>query len=118
MSRAYFTENQKLIDSPWPKWTMDECMEMQEILLEKGYYVECGVMRIGCDKKFHDSWRVERHDLPRLVEQLFRRRFTVEVQAEGSGKASINFVYDYHAQEVISAVKKFWKNNNEGDGLL
>ena len=35
------------------------------------------------------------------------------VKAEGKGMASINFCYDYHSDTVISACRKFWKNNNK-----
>lgn len=112
MSRAYFTEDAKLAGSPFPQWTFQECCLIREILLEKGYYVNC-VSRLGCDRKFHDAWSVQRADIPRLVEELFKRRIAVEVQAEGHGKASIIFVYDYSAGQILDAVRRFWKNNNE-----
>ena len=112
MSESYFNETQKLASANFPKWTFQECMLIHDILREKGYLVNC-VSRIGCDRKYHDAWQVYRADVPRLIEQLFRQRFTVEVQAEGHGMASINFCYDYHAETVIAAVKRFWKNNNE-----
>ncbi|MBO6274818.1 MAG: hypothetical protein J6M91_04650 [Methanobrevibacter sp.] len=112
MTESYFTEDQKMCASPWPKWSFDECMLIQEILHDKGYWVNC-VSRVGCDRKYHDAWHVYRKDVPRLIEQLFRQRFVVEVQAEGHGRASINFCYDYHAETVIAAVKRFWKNNNK-----
>ena len=114
MTEPYPTENQKLAASPWPKWTWDECMLIHEILLEKGYIVNC-VSRMGCDRKYHDAWQVEREDVPRLVEQLFRQRLVVEIQAEGHGKASMNFVYDYHADTIIAAVGRFWKNKKGDD---
>lgn len=113
MSRAYFTEDAKMAYSPFPAWTIGECIEMENILREKGYYVQCGVLRVGCDRKFHDAWQVQREDVPRLIEQLFRQRIVVEVQAEGHGKASINFVYDYAASSILEAVGKFWKNKEE-----
>lgn len=109
---AYFTEDQKMYTSNFPKWNLDECYTIREILYDKGYFINC-VSRVGCDRKYHDAWQVERKDVPRLVEQLFRQRLTVEVQAEGHGLASINFVYDYHASTIIAAVKRFQKNNRE-----
>lgn len=109
MTRSYFDETAKLATSPWPKWTLDECDTIRETLDSKGYFINC-VSRIGCDRKYHDAWEVERTDVPRLIEQLFRQRITVEVQAEGSYKASINFVYDYAASDIIDAVKRFQKN--------
>ena len=112
MAESYFTEDQKLVASNYPKWTFDECMLIQNILIDKGYLVNC-VSRMGCDRKYHDAWQVYRADVPRLIEQLFRQRFIVEVQPEGHGMASINFVYDYHSETVIAAVKRFWKNNNK-----
>ena len=115
MGRSYFTEDAKLARSPWPKWTISECLLMEEILRKKNYHVNCGVNRIGRDHKFHDAWQVERKDIPRLIEQLFRQRIAVEVQAEGHGKASINFIYDYHAAHILDCVKKFWKNKPDGD---
>ena len=106
---AYFTENAKMAYTSFPKWTMEDCMKMENILYDKGYYIHT-VSRVGCDRKYHDAWQVNREDVPRLIEQLFRQRIAVEVQAEGHGKASINFVYDYHADTIISAVKRFWRN--------
>lgn len=111
MSRAYFTEDEKMVASPWPRWTSKECAKIQWILVEeKGYGVDI-VSRIGCDRKEHDAWQVWRKDIPQLIEQLFRQRIVVEVQAEGHNKASINFVYDYSASQIIHAVKRFQKNN-------
>ena len=112
MTESYFTEDAKLLGSPFKPWTFHECCLMTEILLEKHYLVNC-VSRLGCDRKYHDAWRVERKDIPRLVEELFKRRIAVEVQAEGHGKASIIFVYDYSASQIIDACRRFWKNNNK-----
>lgn len=114
MSRAYFGEEAKLVNPQFPKWTGKECHKMEEILREKGYYIMT-CMRIGCDMKYHDSWQVQREDMPRLIEQLFRQRIVVEVQAEGHGKASINFCYDYHAKHILSAVRRFQKNKRGDD---
>lgn len=113
MGRSYFTEDAKFVDAKFPKWNIDECLTMEKILNEKNYPVSCGVMRVGCDRKYHDAWQVERKDIPRLVEQLFRQRIVVEVQAEGHGKASINFIYDYSADHIIDVVSKFWKNKED-----
>ena len=110
MGESYFTEDQKLVKFKTLPWTADECYAIQKILDEKGYSVTVGVQRLGCDRKFHDSWQVWREDVPRLVEQLFRQRITVEVQAEGKGKASINFCYDYPASQILDAVHRFWRN--------
>jgi len=112
MSESYFTEDAKLAKSPFPAWNPEQCETIRETLLEKGYWMN-NVSRLGCDRQWHDAWRVERADIPRLVEELFKRRIAVEVQAEGHGKASIIFVYDYSAEQIIDAVKRFWKNNNE-----
>ena len=109
MSRSYFTEDQKLAYSPFPKWTYKETNTMRRILENKGYSIRI-VSRIGCDRKYHDAWEVERKDIPQLIEQLFRQRIVVEVQAEGHGKASINFVYDYSASSIINAVTRFQIN--------
>lgn len=109
MSRSYFTEDAKMASSPFPKWTFEQCCKIASILHEKGYYMNT-VSRVGCDRNYHDAWQVERKDIPRLVEQLFRQRIAVEVQAEGHGKASIIFVYDYSAKTIISAVNRFQRN--------
>ena len=109
MSEPYLTEDAKMASSPWPKWTFDECYKIREILYDKGYFINC-VSRVGCDRRYHDAWQVQREDVPRLVEQLFRQRLVAEFQAEGHGLASINFCYDYHADTIISAVERFQKN--------
>lgn len=114
MTQEYLDETAKLAQSPWPSWSISESRTMHDELYAKGYWVNC-VYRIGCDRKYHDAWQVERADIPRLIEQLFRHRFVVEVQAEGKGMASINFCYDYSASSVIRAVKKFWKNNRRSE---
>lgn len=108
-SRPYFTEEKKLAYSPFPKWTWKESNTIRRILHNKGYFINI-VSRIGCDRKSHDAWQVQRKDIPRLVEQLFRQRIVVEVQAEGRYDASINFVYDYSASQIIEAVTRFQKN--------
>lgn len=111
MSKAYFNETDKIASASWPAWTHEQQNLITDILNDKGYNI-CCVSRIGCDRKCHDAWLVERDDIPRLIEQLFRQRITVEVQAEGRGKASINFCYDYSAAHILSAVKRFHRNNN------
>lgn len=115
MNRPYLTEDAKMFTSPYEAWSIEECITIHNILFEKGYFVNC-VSRIGCDRKYHDAWEVEREDVPMLIEQLFRQRLVVEVQAEGSYKASINFVYDYHASTIIDACRRFQKNR-KGDVL-
>lgn len=109
MSRPYFTESDKLAYSPFPRWTWDENIKIVSILHEKGYFANA-VSRRGCDRKYHDAWQVPRKDVPQLVEQLFRQRITVEVQAEGKGMAAITFVYDYAASTIIESVRRFQKN--------
>ena len=117
MSRSYFNESHKMYRvKNVPKWTWDEQTQMQEILFNKGFLVST-VSRVGCDRKYHDAWQVQRTDVPQLIEELFRQRFTVEVQSEGSYKASINFCYDYPGESVISAVKRFRKNKLNGGKL-
>ena len=76
MTESYYTEDQKLCKLNTPKWSFDECILIQDILINKGYLVNC-VSRRGCDRKYHDAWHVKRADVPRLIEQLFRQRFTV-----------------------------------------
>ena len=36
---AYFTEDAKMAYTSFPKWTMEDCMKMENILYDKGYYV-------------------------------------------------------------------------------
>ena len=115
MSRPYLTEDAKMFSAPTRAWSIEECITIHNILFEKGYFVNC-VSRIGSDRKYHDAWQVEREDIPMLIEQLFRQRLVVEVQAEGAYKASINFVYDYNAETIIEACRRFQKNR-KGDAL-
>ena len=117
MSRAYFTEDQKLakLTHP-PRWTISEQTIIEETLFDKGYFVNT-VSRIACDCKWHDALQVKREDMPQLIEELFRQRLTFEVQAEGKYNASIIFCYDDHATTVISAVKRFRKNKRNGGKL-
>ena len=115
MGRSYFTEDAKMFNAPVTRWTAEECYAMQNILDKKGYFVTC-VSRVGADRKYHDAWLLWREDIGRLVEQLFRHRLVVEVQAEGRGKASINFVYDTTASEILSFLPKIWRNK-KGDVL-
>lgn len=109
MTRSYFTEDAKMYTSPFEPWSIEECHTIHQILFEKGYWINC-VSRVGCDRKYHDAWQVEREDVGRLIEQCFRQRLVVEVQAEGHGKATLNFVYDYHAETIIDACRRFQKN--------
>ena len=112
MTRSYFTEDAKMFKAHTSRWTLKDCETIHRILSEKGYSVNC-VSRVGCDRKYHDAWQVQRADIPRLIEQCFRQRLVVEVQAEGHGKASINFVYDYDAVTIIDAVNRFLKNKRD-----
>lgn len=109
MSRSYFTEDAKLHHSQFPPWSIDAQMEIEKILCDKGYFINC-VSRMGCDRKYHDAWLVERKDIPSIIEELFRQRIVVEVQAEGSYCASINFCYGYSEYQVLDAVKRFRRN--------
>lgn len=106
MSRTYHTEDQKLVKYNFPKWTFDECYTIRDVLYDKGFFINC-VSRIACDGKYHDAWQVQREDVPQLVEELFHQRIVAEFQAEGSYKASIIFGYDYSAETIIHAVKRF-----------
>ena len=112
MSKSYFTEGAKMVKVNFPKWSMDECMDIHEILLGKGYFVNT-VSRCGCDGRYHDALQVQREDVPQLVEQCFRQRLVAEYQAEGHGKANIIFVYDYHASTIIDAVRRFQRNKED-----
>lgn len=109
MTKAYFTEDQKLVKFHTSRWTWDEQDTIQNILREKGYNVNC-VSRIACDGESHDAWQVDRDDIPQLVEELFRQRLVAEFQAEGHGKAGIIFGYDFHADTIIDAVSRFRRN--------
>lgn len=109
MSRSYFNEDDKLYSVKYSKWSMKSHEVMRNLLREKGYFVNC-VARRGCDRVYHDAWQVERKEVPRLIEQLFRQRLVVEVQAEGHGNASINFVYDYSEDHIINSIRRFQKN--------
>lgn len=109
MTEAYFTEDQKLVKPKRVPWTFDECMAMTNIGKDKDYQINT-VSRLGCDRKPHDAWHVPREDIPQLIEQLFRQRIPVEVQAEGHYKASIIFVYDHQGSSVLSALYAFQRN--------
>lgn len=112
MSKSYFRDYDKRTQFKYPPWTWDENHLMMDILHEKGYAMTV-VARRGCDGQSHDAWLVNRKDIPRLIEQLFRQRISVEVQAEGHGKATIIFVYDYAGGHILQVAKKLWKNNRE-----
>lgn len=108
MNRSYNTEDQKMVRLKRQPWTHKECQTIHNILCKKGYVANC-VIRIGADGKWHDALQVERADMPQLIEELFRQRLIVEIQAEGSYKASINFCYNYRASTIIDAVSSFRK---------
>ena len=59
-----------------------------------------------------------REDVPRLIEELFRQRLVVEVQAEGGGKAAISFVYDYHVDSILSAIRAKKRCSNYQSKLI
>lgn len=110
MSKPYLTREEKLALPRYPFWTCEETDEMNHILFKKGYHVIVMTTRLGCDCKEHDAWIVPRRDVGGIIEQLFRQRIAVEVEAEGSMQAAIIFVYDYKAAAILNAVKKFQKN--------
>ena len=118
MTEPYYTEDQKMYKpAKVPSWSWEACNQIKDILYKKGYLVNT-VSRVGCDRKAHHALQVRRENIPQLIEELFRQRMVVEVQAEGKGMASINFVYDYSAESVIDAVKKFRKNKLGGGKVL
>ena len=114
MTEPYHTEDQKLVKIKRQDWTFEECDEINRILYEKGYGVNC-VSRVGADIKWHDALQIKRKDAPRLLEQFFRQRIVAEWQAEGHGKASIIFSHNYRAESIIGAIKRFQKNKKEGE---
>lgn len=116
MSREYFTEDQKFPKLRRQAWDTEECHKIHKILAEKGYYMNC-VLRLGSDAKWHDAWQVNRKDIPTLIEMCFRQRLAVEVQAEGSHKAAIIFVYNNTAKEILEYLPRFFKNPNMEERL-
>ena len=112
MTRSYFTEDAKMFKASTPRWSLQDCETIHKLLTEKGYITNC-VSRVGCDRKYHDALQVQRTDIPFLIEQCFRQRLVVEVQAEGHGKASINFVYDYDAVTIIDAIQRFQRRKQQ-----
>ncbi len=108
------TREEKLTLPSHPFWTVDETKEIERILFKKGYHVIVTTTRLGCDRKEHDAWVVPRMDVGVIVEQLFRQRISVEVEAEGSMQAAIIFVYDYKASDIVKAVKKFHRMKEGG----
>ncbi|WP_407415736.1 hypothetical protein [Methanobrevibacter sp.] len=111
MSRTaeYLTEETKLATCNYPRWTSEESSIIEETLYRKGYEAH-SVFRIGADREWHDALQVNRQDMGRLIEQLFRQRLVVEVQAEGHGKAAIINSYDFAGETFVSAVKRFHNN--------
>lgn len=107
MSKPYMTREDKLALPRYPFWTVDETSAIESILFKKGYHIIVTTTRLGCDCKEHDAWIVPRRDVGVIIEQLFRQRISVEVEAEGSMQAAIIFVYDYKASDILKAVKKF-----------
>lgn len=117
MSRDYFYEDEKFPKLKREAWDDEDCTSIHRTLLEKGYYMN-NVIRIGSDGQWHDAWQVQREDIPLLIEMCFRQRLVVEVQAEGSYKAAIIFVYNNRASQIIEAAQGFFKNpNNKGEIL-
>ena len=53
--------------------------------------------------------------MPQLIEELFRQRLVVEVQAEGSYKAGIIFGYDYAAETIF---RSQWIETQKGIFLV
>lgn len=103
------TREDKLALPRHPFWTVDESIEIERILFKKDYHVIVTTTRLGCDCKEHDAWIVPRRDVGIIVEQLFRQRIAVEVEAEGNMQAAIIFVYDYAAEDILRAVRRFRK---------
>ena len=109
MSKPYLSQEEKLSQPHFPLWSHQGSEEMRSILHRKDYHIIVPTTRKGYDGKEHNSWVVYRKDIPKFIEQLFRQRINVEVEAIGQFEADIIFVSDPKESEMIRIVKKFRK---------
>lgn len=111
MSKAYFTENQKLVQPVVREpdyWNIKTMYELENAFNEKGYEVQAN-LRHDNNGKLHNALIVERDLISIFIEALFQCRIIVEVEAIGGGKANIILVCDNPLFEIKNAIRRIPK---------
>ncbi|MBQ2653050.1 MAG: hypothetical protein IJF83_05800 [Methanobrevibacter sp.] len=109
MSRPYLTIEDKFIQPHYALWSHEASEKIKSTLMKKGYFIIVPTTRKGYDNKEHNSWVVYRKEIGVILEQLFRQRVNVEVEATGTFEADIIFVSDPHETDMLKIVKRFQK---------
>ena len=112
MSKAYFTEDQKLmqVDQEPSYWNLNTMYSLEERLDEKGYNVRANLRR-DHNGKLHNAFIIDRDFVGIFIEALFQCRIIVEVEAVGRGEANIIFVCDNPLFEIKNVIKRIPKLN-------
>lgn len=110
MSKAYFTENQKLLQPVHEPeyWNINTMYSLEETLNKRGYEVKAN-LRHDNNGKLHNAFIVDRDLIGIFIEALFQCRIIVEVEAVGRGKANIIFVCDNPLFEIKNAIRRIPK---------
>ena len=111
MSKAYFTEDQKLVQPVTHEssyWNINTMYAIENAFSEKGYDVKAN-LRHDNNGKLHNAFIVERDLISFFIEALFQCRIIVEVEAVGGGKANIIFVCDNSLFEIKQVIRRIPK---------
>ena len=109
MSKPYLSEEEKLCQPHYPLWSHESTETMRTILHKKNYHVIVPTTRKGYDGREHNSWVIYRKDIPKFIEQCFRQRLNIEVEAIGQFEADIIFVSDPSEEQMLKLVRRFQK---------
>lgn len=111
MTKAYFTEDQKLVQPVGREpyyWNLNTMYSLEHAFNEKGYEVKAN-LRHDNNGKLHNAFIVERELISFFIEALFQCRIIVEVEAVGKGKANIIFVCDNPLTEIKQVIRRIPK---------
>lgn len=103
MGRSYFTNDMKMVEptKPLPLWSHASCNTIEEILYDKGWFVNVGVT-LDHTGTIKNTWKVSRDDVGFFCEELMKRRVIVEVEPRKGYKADLIFVCNNPIADILT----------------
>lgn len=93
-------------------WGLEDIEMIVDLFASKGYNVNC-FSRLDSHAVRHDALIVNRYDAPVIMEYLFQKRISVEVEAEGHSEVALIFVYSTQAATLLYNIKKLLPHRKE-----
>ncbi len=93
-------------------WSLEEIKMISDLFDSKGYNVSC-LSRLDSHAVRHDALIINRYDASVILEYLFQKRITVEVEAEGREEVALIFVYNTQAATLLYNIRKLLPHRKE-----